>query len=75
MVANRNALLFYIVFVFLLLLNITVNDLFLYARIEKEVANRRNSAPNLHSEIDQMMINNHLPSCLAMQFKFMVKMC
>lgn len=53
----------------------TLNILFLYARIVEEVANMWKSVPNSHSEVTQIMIKSHLPSCLAMQFKFMVKMC
>lgn len=53
----------------------TLNILFLYARIVEEVANMWKSVPNSHSEVTQIMIKSHLLSCLAMQFKFMVKMC
>lgn len=47
----------------------------LLTRVAEEVANMWNSVSNSHSEVTPRMINNHLPSCLTMQFKFMVKMC
>lgn len=64
-----NALLFYIVYIVTFIFSATRKILVLLARTAEEVANTYDSLLNSHLEMTQIMMNNHLPSCLAMKFK------